>query len=202
MARLRAVKPSSPTCGYPPNATMSTEDMAVKVGFLGPQSAISLGGGNQLSLPKSSWGAELLRATCARPGHPAAPLPPAAACGGGCTALPRAWYVENLQISSKVLNVTTIRSWSLWTDSSLADSSCRGKTRKLFPWHGGVMLPTVAGGPGRRARSPDLPLLGSRARQLLPGVSMASGPSQRPCQLLRHRQVPGQTGTWNASGLG
>lgn len=31
--------------------------------------------------------------------------------------------MENFQISSKVLKVTTIRSWSLWIDSSLADNS-------------------------------------------------------------------------------
>lgn len=36
--------------------------------------------------------------------------------------------MENFQISSKVLKVTTIRSWSLWIDSSLADSSCRDET--------------------------------------------------------------------------
>lgn len=41
--------------------------------------------------------------------------------------------MENFQISSKVLNVTTIRSWSLWMDSSLADSSLRGRERSKKP---------------------------------------------------------------------
>lgn len=38
--------------------------------------------------------------------------------------------MENFQISSNVLNVTTSRSWSLWMDSSLADSSFQGRHRR------------------------------------------------------------------------
>lgn len=37
--------------------------------------------------------------------------------------------MENFQISSNVLKVTTIRSSSLWMDSSLADNSLWGKQK-------------------------------------------------------------------------